>query len=60
MLVNAVDTCPFVFDFVPDQYKTQEMCDEVSSEDPFMVKCWLIDKRLKKCVIKLLILMYQY
>ena len=38
MFVNAVDTCPFVFDFVPDQYKTQEMCDKVSSEDPFMVK----------------------
>ena len=26
--VKAADTCPFVFDSVPDQYKTQEMCDK--------------------------------
>ena len=36
MLVKAVDTCPFVFDSVPDQYKSQEMCDKVVSKDPFM------------------------
>ena len=28
----------FVFDSVPDQYKTQEMCDKVVSEDPLMLK----------------------
>ena len=26
MCDKAVDKYPFVFDFVPDQYKTQEMC----------------------------------
>ena len=27
MCHEAVDTCPFVFDSIPDQYKTQEMRD---------------------------------
>ena len=26
---KAVGTCPFVSDSVPDQYKTQEMCDKL-------------------------------
>ena len=26
---KAVDTCPPVFDSVPNQYQTQEMCDKV-------------------------------
>ena len=25
----------FVFDFIPDRYETQEVCDSVVSEDPF-------------------------
>ena len=31
MYVKSADTCPFVFDFVHDQYKTQELRDK----DPF-------------------------
>ena len=27
-----------VLDSVPDQYKTQEMCDKIVSEDPFKLK----------------------
>ena len=40
MCVKAIDTCPIVFDFVPDQYKTQKKknCDKVVSKNPFMVK----------------------
>ena len=38
MCVKAVDTCPFVFDSVPNQYKTQEMCNKVVSKNPFMLK----------------------
>ena len=26
MCDKSVDTCPFMFDSVPDQYKTQKMC----------------------------------
>ena len=26
-----------VFDSIPNQYKTQEMCDKVVSEDPFLI-----------------------
>ena len=35
---KAVDRCPFLFDSVPDQYKTQETCDKVVCEDPFELK----------------------
>ena len=27
----------FVFDAIPNQYKTQEMCSRVVSEDPFLI-----------------------
>ena len=27
----------FVFDSIPDRYKTQEMCDRVVSEDPYLI-----------------------
>ena len=38
MYDNAVDTCPFLFDSIPDQYITQKMCDKDVSEDSFMLK----------------------
>ena len=38
MCDKAVDICPFVFNFVPDQYMTQEMCDKVVSKEPFYAK----------------------
>ena len=31
--VKAVNTYPFVFDSVPDQYKTKEMCHNTVSND---------------------------
>ena len=33
MCDKAVDKCPLVFDSVSDQYKTQEMCEKMVSED---------------------------
>ena len=27
----------FVFDFIPDWYKTQEICEKGASEDPFLI-----------------------
>ena len=35
---KAVNTWPLVFDSVLDRYITQELCDKVVSEDPFMQK----------------------
>ena len=35
MCDKAVDTCLFVFDSVPDRYKTQKMCVKVVSQEPF-------------------------
>ena len=29
----------FVFDSIPNQYKTQETCDRVVSKDPFLIAC---------------------
>ena len=40
---EAVDTCPFIFDSVPDRYKTQEMFNEAVSNDPFTLKYSSID-----------------
>ena len=37
MCDKAVDKWFFVFDFIFDQYKTQEMCDTVISNDPSLV-----------------------
>ena len=37
MCDKAVDTCPFVFDSVPDWYMTKEMSDKVVSEEPFIL-----------------------
>ena len=41
MCVKAVDTCPFVFESVPDQYKTQEVFNKAVSVYPFMLKYYL-------------------
>ena len=41
MCDNAVYTCHFVFDSVPDWYKTQTICDKVVSEEPVMWKYFL-------------------
>ena len=37
MCDKVVNTCFFVFHSVSDQYKTQEICDRVVPEDPFML-----------------------
>ena len=36
MCNKRVNECIFVFDSTPDQYKTQEMCDRIVSEDSFL------------------------
>ena len=38
MCDKAVDTCPFVFEYVPDRYVTQELCDKAVFEEPVMLK----------------------
>ena len=36
---TPVDDCDFVFDFVSDKYKTQEIkCNKVVSGEPFVLK----------------------
>ena len=33
MCKNAAKKLPFIITYVPDQYKTQEMCDKAVSND---------------------------
>ena len=37
MCGKEVNTYSFAFDSVPDWYKTQEMCDRVAYENPFLM-----------------------
>ena len=37
MCDKAMNRCFFVFDSIPDQYKTQEICNTVVSEDPSLI-----------------------
>ena len=60
MCVKAVDTCPFVFDSVPDQYMTQEVCDKVVCKEASMLKYYpnrhkaqeMCDKAADSCLPK--------
>ena len=48
----------FVSDSIPDQNKTQEICDRVISEDPFLIVVYCPDKyKTQKNVIKLLMIL---
>ena len=38
MCGKAAGTCPFLFHFFSDQYKTQEMYDKADSKESFMLK----------------------
>ena len=38
MCVKAVDACPFEFDSIPNQWKTQEICDRDFFDDLFTLK----------------------
>ena len=38
MRIRAVNTCSFVFDSVPDRYKTQGMCDKAFDDNPSTIK----------------------
>ena len=40
MCDKTVDRCFFVFDSIPNQYKTQELPDRVFSEDHFLIVCF--------------------
>ena len=47
----------FVIDSIPKQYKTQEICDRVVSEDPFMIVYYPDKyKTHKECVIEVLMI----
>ena len=60
MCNKTVDICFFVFDSIPDWYKTQEMCDRVVSEDPFLTVYCPDKYKPKECAIKLLMILQHH
>ena len=55
MCKNRVKKLPFVIMYVPERYKTQEMCDKGILENDRMLKLIPITvTRIKKFVMKLL------
>ena len=57
MCNKAVNRCFFVFDSIPEKRKSQEICNRVVSEDPFLQYFILINIKLKKYVMKLLMIL---
>ena len=55
---NAVKKLPFLMKYVSDRYKTKEICDKVIIHNFGMVGFIPAVARIKKCVIKLLIIMH--
>ena len=58
MCKNGVKKLQFVIIFIPDQYKTKEMCDKVIIENGWMLDLFLTAVRVKTCVINLLIIIF--
>ena len=49
-VIKAVNRCFFVFDSIPDWYKTQEKCKKIFSPDPFLKAP--INIKLKESLMK--------
>ena len=56
MCKHAVKKLPYLLRYVPDQYKTQKMCDKSILENVGTLKTAPDCYKIKKCVIKLFIL----
>ena len=59
MCDKADNRCFFVSDFVCDWYKSQEMSGRVIPEDSLMLIYSLNRLKIKKCVMKLLMIVWQ-
>ena len=58
MCNHAFKKLLFVIRYFSDQCRTQQMCDRAILENRGTLDLFLIDIRLKKCVIKLLIIIF--
>ena len=55
--INVVDANHAnLLELLPDRYETQEMCDKAVSENLFLLHIAMIDIKLKKCVMKMLMI----
>ena len=57
MCKHAGENLPFLIRYVPDQYKTQQMCNKAVLGNGGTLKFVLKTIKIKKYVIKLLIIM---
>ena len=57
---KATDQCPFVFDSVPDQCKTREMCDKIVSDDSSMLKYCHDRYKTQEMCNKVVMIFYQH
>ena len=55
MCNKAVNKYVLGFDYIPDWYKTQEMCERTISEDPFLLAYCPDKYKTQKSVMKQLI-----
>ena len=53
MCYKAVNNCVHALEFVPDCYEPQKMCKKAVDTYTSAVNLFLIDVRLKKCLVKL-------
>ena len=60
MCNKAVDTCPFVFDFPLDWYRTQEICNKIVSKKPFKLKYCLDRSRTQEMCYEVVDVWCQY
>ena len=60
MYNHAVKKLHFLIRYFPDWYKTKQMYDKAIQENGIKLDSVPVDIRPKKCVIKLLIIMFMY
>ena len=60
MFYKAVDNYAHALEFVRDCYKTQRISNKAIDTYPSAYNLFLVNIRLKKCVIKLLMLVHSH
>ena len=58
LIAIRLKKCVVKLIYIPDQSKTQEMCDKVVSEDPFSI--FYCPDKYQRIVMKLLMIVWQY
>ena len=60
MCKNAVEKLPIILKYILDKYKTQQLCDKAILENAGRMDSIRDCYKIKKCVIKLLIIILMH